>query len=99
MQKKPLVILPIATALAALATSVSPSPAGAATLQETDAAVTAPGAQADQSARPNVVVAAGEDLLGLIVLKQQDGTVVANHYSHVSHASHSSHHSHYSSRY
>jgi hypothetical protein len=101
MQKKSRAILSIAAALAALATSVAPSAAGASTPQEADAAVTAPGAQPDPSARPNVFVPVGEDLLGLIVSTRQDGTVVAAHYSHVSHASHSSHsshHSHYSSR-
>jgi hypothetical protein len=46
-----------------------------------------------------MVVTDGEDLLGLIVAKSEDGTVVADHYSHVSHASHASHASHYSSRY
>jgi hypothetical protein len=99
MQKRSRAILPIATALAALGTSVAPSPAGATTSQEADAAMTAPGAQSNRSARPNVFVPVGEDLLGLIVSRGQDGTVLANHYSHVSHASHASHHSHYSSRY
>ncbi len=47
---------------------------------------------------PNVFMPVGSDLLGLIVTKSPDGTVLADHYSHISHSSHSSHHSHYSSR-
>ncbi len=43
---------------------------------------------------PNVFMSVGDDLLGLMVTKGADGTVVADHYSHVSHASHSSHSSH-----
>lgn len=50
------------------------------------------------SAKPNFVYRAGEELLGLIVARRADGTIVANHTSHASHASHHSHHSHYSSR-
>jgi len=38
----------------------------------------------------------GEDLLGFVMTKQADGTIVAQH---ASHASHASHHSHASSRY
>lgn len=33
------------------------------------------------------------------ILKNQDGTLTAGHYSHRSHSSHSSHRSHYSSRF
>jgi hypothetical protein len=47
---------------------------------------------------PNVFMSIGNDLLGLMVTKGADGTVVADHYSHYSHSSHSSHSSHYSSR-
>lgn len=46
---------------------------------------------------PNVFMSVGKDLLGLIVTKRADGTVVADHSSHESHSSHSSHRSHYSS--
>jgi hypothetical protein len=92
------VILPIATALAALSPVAAPNPATAAP-RDADATATAPAAQRDRADRPTMVVTAGEDLLGLIVAKSEDGTVVADHYSHVSHASHASHASHYSSRY
>jgi hypothetical protein len=98
MQKKSRVILPIATALGALFPSVAPEQASAATPQKTDAAVVSPDSQRNHADRPNVVFTAGEDLLGMVVTRRQDGTVVAAHYSHVSHASHHSHHSHYSSR-
>jgi hypothetical protein len=33
----------------------------------------------------------GEDLLGFVMTKQADGTIVAQHGSHASHGSHSSH--------
>jgi len=48
--------------------------------------------------KANFVYPMAEDLLGLVVTRQADGTVVAQHASHVSHSSHASHHSHYSSR-
>ena len=34
---------------------------------------------------------AGEDLLGFVMTKQADGTIVAQHSSHASHGSHASH--------
>ncbi len=40
----------------------------------------------------------GDELHGLILRKNIDGVVLADHYSHRSHSSHSSHSSHYSSR-
>ncbi|UPJ25890.1 His-Xaa-Ser repeat protein HxsA2 [Bradyrhizobium sp. CW1] len=40
---------------------------------------------------PNAHFQAGEDLLGFVMTKQPDGTIVAGHSSHASHASHSSH--------
>jgi hypothetical protein len=33
----------------------------------------------------------GEDLLGFVMTKQPDGTIIAGHSSHSSHASHASH--------
>ena len=42
---------------------------------------------------PNIFMSVGSDLLGLIVTKTTNGTVVADHYSHASHSSHSSHYS------
>jgi hypothetical protein len=96
MQKKSRVILSIAAALAALSASVAPEQASAATSQETDATAAVPGAQPTPLGQPNLFVTAGEDLLGLIVTRRPDGTVLAAHYSHASHASHASHHSHFS---
>lgn len=40
----------------------------------------------------------GNEFHDLILRKNENGVVVAGHYSHSSHASHSSHSSHYSSR-
>ncbi|WP_441232776.1 His-Xaa-Ser repeat protein HxsA2 [Bradyrhizobium sp. 1200_D9_N1_1] len=40
---------------------------------------------------PNAHFQVGEDLLGFVMTKQADGTIVAGHSSHASHASHSSH--------
>jgi hypothetical protein len=54
--------------------------------------------QGQAKGEPNVFMAVGSNLLGLIASTAADGTVVADHYSHSSHASHSSHSSHYSSR-
>jgi hypothetical protein len=98
--KKPIVILPLAVALAALAglpaanASVDQSPPPNALAADiSDHAI---------KAEPNALFKVGNDLLGLIVTRSADGTIVAqhsSHYSHSSHSSHSSHHSHYSSRY
>jgi hypothetical protein len=97
MIKKPIVILPLAAALAALAgTTAATATTGKQTeqnIQQGHVAETA------AKAEPNVLFRAGDDLLGLIVSRQADGTVLAQHYSHSSHSSHSSHHSHFSSRY
>jgi hypothetical protein len=96
--KRHFVILPLATAVAALATTSRKSEAAASPMppepgaQERAEAATRP---ADQ--KPNVIFSSGEDLLGLIVTRAADGTVLAQHYSHYSHSSHSSHYSHYSS--
>jgi hypothetical protein len=40
---------------------------------------------------PNAHFQVGEDLLGFVMTKQADGTIVAGHSSHASHASHASH--------
>ncbi len=40
----------------------------------------------------------GNELHGLVLRKNTEGIVLAEHYSHRSHASHASHSSHYSSR-
>lgn len=89
MKRKPTVIVPLATALAALA--VSSGDAHAATPQQPSASPEseAPTGAANQKA--NLLFTAGEELMGLIVSKAADGTLMAAHGSHSSHASHSSH--------
>ncbi|HZU44054.1 MAG TPA: His-Xaa-Ser repeat protein HxsA2 [Terriglobales bacterium] len=98
MKKTTVVVLPLATALASLSgaantssasNSVGPTPASA-------------DAQGANKVQPNTIFTAGEDLFGLLVTTNADGTIVAqhsSHYSHSSHASHASHASHFSSRY
>lgn len=96
MFKKPIKLISLASALAAL-------PGAAALLSPAaDAKPSDPGtaervaSNRDENARPNLFMAVGRDLLGLIVRKGSDGIVTADHYSHSSHASHESHSSHYS---
>ena len=99
MTSKPRVILPIAAAVAALSTT--PSEPASATVNVDDGTTLSgqPAIAAEANGdKANFVYPMGEDLLGLIVTRQEDGTVVAQHASHVSHSSHASHHSHYSSR-
>jgi hypothetical protein len=93
MAKKPKVILTIA---AALASFTAPSHQAEASAPPPQSAVSTPETSATSVARPDIVYTDGEDLLGLIVTKKADGTVVAQHASHVSHASHASHASHHS---
>ena len=97
MKRKPITILPLASALGALG-------AGAVAATEAESAVPAntPSIEAEtttgQALVPNTLVSTGETLLGFVITNQPDGTVIAQHVSHASHASHASHHSHYSSR-
>ena len=94
---KPVVILPLATAIAALASTSDGSRAEASTLPTEPAnnvSAEAPTRASDQ--KPNAFFSTGVDLLGLIVTKAANGMVLAQHYSHMSHSSHSSHSSHYS---
>jgi His-Xaa-Ser system protein HxsD len=42
---------------------------------------------------PNQIVSTGADLMGFLVTKTSNGTVLAQHASHASHSSHSSHYS------
>jgi hypothetical protein len=93
MKRKSTVILPLASALAALSGS-SMVVAEAKSVPTGDAAVNSEAAAA-QKVQPNTLVSTGESLLGFIMTEQPDGTVVAQH---ASHASHASHHSHSSSR-
>lgn len=97
MSKKPLRLISLASALAALsgATGLLSAPADAkAKIPDTVDALKASQVNRPQ---PNVFIPVGQDLLGMTVTKKADGTVVADHYSHSSHASHASHSSHYSS--
>ena len=87
------VILPISAALAAL-----PLVADQANAAPTDQTENRKSLADPSGERANVTFPLGKELLGLIVTKRGDGTVVAQHASHVSHHSHHSHHSHYSSR-
>ena len=94
MKKQPIVILPVAAALAGLG-GVPGAIAGTGesaqkTMPQEDAA------GATIKTQPDLIFKAGEDLLGMTVTQQADGTVLAQHSSHYSH---SSHRSHYSSRY
>jgi hypothetical protein len=98
MAKKRPHILSLTAALAALsgATAMNATVAAANTSDPNEPKATQSGHVA--KGEPNVFMSVGNDLLGLIVTKGADGTVVADHYSHYSHSSHSSHSSHYSSR-
>jgi hypothetical protein len=93
MRHKPVVILPLASALGALAAN-GVGPADAKSVPDDGAAINSQKALQTRL-RPNTLVSTGESLLGLVVTEQSDGTVVAQH---ASHASHASHHSHASSR-
>jgi len=95
MTKKRVVILPLATALAALGASAAHA-AAPGNAQDTTTRGDAKSTAA--KLEPNVLFKVGEDLLGLVVTHNADGTVVAAHSSHHSHSSHASHRSHYSSR-
>jgi hypothetical protein len=99
MSKKPIKLISLAAALAALSGTVGlvPSPAEA-KVRNGDTADTLKDMRTD-GPQPNVFMTVGNDLLGLIVTNAADGTVLAQHSSHYSHSSHASHSSHYSSRY
>jgi hypothetical protein len=99
MSTKPIKILSLTAALAALSgTTALVSPVADARPSDAaspDALTVARG----DDVRPNVLMSAGKDLLGMIITRGADGMVTAQHYSHYSHSSHASHSSHYSSRY
>lgn len=90
MQRKPVVILPLATALGALAGNAVVS-AEAKAVATTDSAINSQAEVAQCSQKPNTLVSTGEALLGFVTTEQADGTVVAQHSSHASHGSHASH--------
>jgi hypothetical protein len=89
MKRMPIVILPLASALGALAATATV--AEAKSVPAAGAAVNSEAAAPQSAQRANTLVSTGESLLGFIVTEQADGTVVAQHRSHVSHASHASH--------
>lgn len=89
MKSKTIAILPLATALASLSGAAS---AHTAAVTSPELSPTPTDAQINTaSVKPNVVFKAGEDLLGLLVTKGDNGMVVAQHASHYSHSSHASH--------
>lgn len=98
MKRKNIAIVPLATALASLTTGAN------ATVPAVNSADHSAQPADSQQAKaieiqPNTIFRVGEDLLGLLVTQNADGTVVAQHSSHYSHSSHASHASHASSRY
>mgnify|MGYP007135545036 CR=1 FL=1 len=97
MKRKPVAILPLASALGALAGGAM-DVAEAKLAPSADTAVASEAAATQSGQKPNTLVSTGESLLGFIVTEQNDGTMVAQHVSHASHASHTSHASHVSSR-
>jgi hypothetical protein len=100
MKPKKKFMIPVATALAAIA--------------GTSGAVEVRQVISDDSKQESVAMSAlkktlaaedrlatysvGEELHALLLRKNADGVILAGHYSHRSHSSHSSHSSHYSSR-
>ena len=98
MSKKPLKLVSLASALAALSGSAGLMSTPAHAKINTPDAADALKSDRANGLQPNVFMSVGQDLLGMVVTKTSDGTVLAEHYSHASHSSHSSHSSHYSSR-
>jgi hypothetical protein len=94
MKRKTTKILPLASALGALAgTAVVATEAQSAIPTTEPTASAASETTATPVGLPNTLVSTGETLLGFIMTDQPDGTVVAQHVSHASHASHASHYS------
>lgn len=93
MSKKPIKLVSLVSALAALsgAAGLVSTPADA-KINAPDAADALKGDRAN-GPQPNVFMSVGQDLLGIIVRTTPDGMVLADHYSHSSHSSHSSHYS------
>lgn len=93
MSKKPIKLISLAAALAALpGAAMILSPAAHAKPSDPGTAEGTIGIRSED-ARPNVFMTVGKDLLGMVVKKSAAGIVTADHYSHSSHASHSSHYS------
>ena len=98
MNEKKAAVVPLAAALAALASTANAT--APVTQSENPGTTTTESWQANATKiEPNTIFTAGEDLLGLLVTQNADGTVVAQHSSHYSHSSHASHASHASSRF
>jgi len=97
MKRKTVGLMSIATALASLGT-VAQAGTPPVTSPEGNTATTNEQAGAIKII-PNTIFTAGQDLLGLLITQNADGTIVAQHASHYSHSSHASHASHASSRY
>ena len=95
MKPKATTILPLASALGALAGTSMVATEAQSAVPNTDPAVSAASATAVTPAEavPNTLVSTGDTLLGFVMTEQADGTVVAQHVSHASHASHASHYS------
>lgn len=93
-------IFSLGAALASLAGAHMMSSEAQATSNSTDViAPTNDAVSAGAQIEPSGHFQVGEDLLGFVVTRQADGTLIAQHASHASHASHHSHASHASSRY
>ncbi len=85
MKRRPIAILPLASALGAIAgNSVAATPADAGMPPE-NTSVATPEAQGARALQPNTFISTGETLLGFVLTEQPDGTVVAQHVSHASH--------------
>jgi hypothetical protein len=90
MKRKSATILPLASALGALAGSGMVADQ-AKSMPTTDQTVNQQSAASQTGAIANTLVSTGEALLGFVTTEQADGTVLAQHSSHASHASHASH--------
>lgn len=88
MAEKSKIVLSLGAALASLTgMSVQGAEAKSVTADDVSAAATENTATKLEA---NAHYQAGEDLLGFVMTKQADGTIVAQHSSHASHASHAS---------
>ena len=88
--KRTTVLVPLATALASLTTAANANAPVASSTDQSDGMAGTENTQAP-TVEPNTLFTAGNELLGMLVMKKSDGTVVAQHVSHASHASHTSH--------
>ena len=90
MKRKSSVILPLASALGALAGTAVAATEARRRLPPLTLPVPRLRKGRQLQAVPNTLVSTGETLLGFVMTDQPDGTVVAQHVSHASHASHAS---------